>query len=740
MTADKLPSVDVSRRKFIQLAGSGAGALVIGLYIPFALQDDADAAAKSYAPNAWLRVTSDGEYTFILDRAEMGQGVMTALPLLLGEELDFDPRRFKIENAPADRRYDNSDLSMQVTGGSTSVHAAWRPLRKAGAEARMAFVMAAAEAWRVPLAECETENGLVIHKKSNQSVHYHKLLEAAEKIQVGDVVLKTPAQFRYIGKPMGRLENHAKVTGKPVFGIDVTHDNLHVGYIIRKPSLGATPSRFEAKKAMELKGVQGVYQVSNGVAVVAKNYWLAKKAAALVDVEWSTDKSLSATSSESILKAYTDALAANNAQVATDKGDWDAAVKSATKTIEATYEIPYVAHATMEPQNCTAFISTDKCQVWAPTQSPPLARKAAAAASGMSEDQIEIYTTLLGGGFGRRLAQDYVGEAVEVAKACKVPVKVVWSREQDMQHSILRPNSLHSLRATFDASNQPTGWYHHLVSQSILAHITPEWGPAIMPDWVPNFAKNAAGSFSSWLMRGRTIDDTAVEGAKDMPYDIPSIYVEHTYVEPGVAIGFWRSVGHSYTGFVVEGFVDEVAHASGQDPFAFRKSLLKDSPRNLKVLETVADRAGWTNKLEAGRFRGIAQHASFRSFAAAVAEVAVQDNNIAVKRVTVAVDCGTVINPDMVKAQVESAVLFGLTAALHSEITLQNGAVVQSNFHDYPILRMNEAPIIDVHIVASTEAPTGIGEPGVPPIAPAVANAVFAATGKRLRKLPLKLG
>lgn len=743
----------LSRREFLARGSATTGVLIVALHIPLPLNagrrsGDAMAAGAAggegnaenlFEANAWLKISATGTFIFVLDRSEMGQGVMTALPMLFGEEFDLDPRRFSIEQAPADRRYDNPDLSLQVTGGSTSVHASWGPLRQAGADLRLRFVKAAARQWGVQVAQCRTENGEVITGagSTEKRLTYGALVEKVRTEEADDAPLKSPAEYRYIGRDFPRLENLAKVTGTAVFGIDVVPNDVKIAVLIRPPRLGAKVKSFETKDAAVMAGVEKIFSMPDrdAIAVVGRSYWHVSEAAAKVVVEWSDGHA--ELDSETLREQFSAAIKKGTKKAA-KSGNIDDALVNAPLIIEEEYELPFLAHGTMEPQNCTAFVSSDRCEVWAPTQSPALAHAVALRETGLTASQVLIHTTLLGGGFGRRLAQDYVREAVQVAKIVKGTVKVVWSREDDMRHSPYRPASLHRLRGAVDNGGKIIAWEHRIGSQSILAQLTPEWAPAMMPGWVPGFVKKAAGSIAGWAMSGRSIDDTAVEGAKEIPYGVGAFYVGHAHVEPGIPVGFWRSVGHSYTGFVVESFVDELAHKAGEDPLIFRRRHLKPGSRESVVMDLVAEKSGWGKPLPAGTARGLAQHGSFRSYAAIVAEVRVVGDRIEIARVVAAIDCGRVINPDMVRAQMESAVIFGLTAALHSEISFKKGAVQQSNFHDYPLLRINEAPQIDVHIVPSDLDPTGVGEPGVPPVAPAVANAIFAAVGKRLRRLPLK--
>lgn len=732
-----------SRRVFIKLGTLFATSAF--LEFPFQVSEgrSENESLTAFEPNAWLRVYKEGRYVFVLDKAEMGQGVMTALPILFAEEFDIEPNRLEIENAPADRRYKNEDLSMQVTGGSTSVHASWLPLRNAGASARAFFIDAAALLWRVKADECTTENGVVSHSKSQRSIAYHELFEEIPRVKAREGTLKKHSEFKYIGKINQRRENLLKVTGRAVFGIDAAPKNSLKAVVIRSPRLGDKPVSFDAKEALSKKGVVEVTKISTGVAVVAAGYWQAREAARVVKVTWENLELRAPQDSKKILEHYREIGFKDLSEVRSE-GDFKASFATAEHKLEVVYDCPYVAHAPMEPQNCTVHLVNDSCEIWAPTQSPALAEQIASKVTKLPPEKINVHTTFLGGGFGRRLAQDFVSEACEIAVNLKekvtVPIQILWSREDDMKHSMYRPNSLHILRGAVK-QGKVQAWHHGIVTQSILSQVIPEWLPAMLPQWLPNKLKDWLGSGIGSAQGGLMKDATSVEGAKEVPYDIEHIEVMVAKVEPGVPVGFWRSVGHSFNAFVVESFIDELAHAAKSDPLQFRLNLLKKTPRVRSVLEKVSEFALWQKPPEnKNLFRGVAVHESFRSVVATIAEVEVLDNQFKVTKLISCIDCGTVINPDMVKAQMESAAIFGLSTALYGEITFQDGSVEQSNFHDFQVLRLNECPTIEVHIMESEAHPTGVGEPGVPTIAPAVANAVFAATGKRLRSLPLKLG
>jgi len=708
----------VSRREFLR-AGVVAGAgLTLAIHLPGCARPEAGGPVSTpFKPNAWIRVSTDGSVTIVVDRSEMGQGVLTSLPMLVADELDVAWDRIKLEQAPAGAEYYNPAFGIQGTGGSTSVRAAWKPLREAGAKARAMLVAAAAAQWGVPASECHTELGEVVHAASRRRLKYGALAEAAAKLPVPEKVsLKDPKDFRYIGKPMGRLDLADKVTGRAGFGIDANPEGVLVAVVARSPVFGGKPKSFDEAAAKQVPGVRHVVRISSGIAVVADGYWQARKGVEALKPVWDEGKLATLTSAE--ISQRLRAAAARPGIVARKEGVGASA--HGVRSVTAEYEAPFLAHACMEPMNATAQVTADHCTVWAPTQfqcGPAFGggvKETAAKITGLDPSKVTVHTTLLGGGFGRRFFHDFVVEAVEASKEASVPVKVVWSREDDIQHDFYRPTAYGRLKAELGADGRLVGWVHRVA------------GPAIMVELGAQPADK--------------LDGSSVEGAADHPYDVPNILVDCVNVSLGVPLGFWRSVGSSQNGFILESFIDECAWAAGKDPFEYRRALLGKAPRHKGVLELAAQKAGWGSPLPQGRARGIAVLKSFDSYVAEVAEVSLNsDKTVRVHRVVAAVDCGTVVNPDTVAAQVESAIVYGLTAALHGEITLEKGRVKQSNFHDYPLLRMNQMPVIEVHIVPSTEAPTGIGEPGTPPIAPAVCNALYALTKQRVRKLPIRL-
>ncbi|MEK6209678.1 MAG: xanthine dehydrogenase family protein molybdopterin-binding subunit [Pseudomonadota bacterium] len=728
-------NVFVSRRRFLKTGAAAAAGLTVAAYLPGCSGEAPPKADAPFAPNAWVRVHTDGSVTVMVDRSEMGQGVITALTMLVAEEIDADMNNLRYEQAPANEIYSNPvfPVPVQVTGGSATVRAAWIPMREAGARARAMLVAAAAQQWGVKPDSCRTENGRVIHNASARSIGYGDLAIIAATLPVPkSVALKDPTKFRLIGKAMSRIDTPEKVTGEAQFGIDVRVRGMLTAVVARCPVFGGKVKSFDDAQAKAVPGVRHIVAIESGVAVVADNYWSATKGREALQVTW--DEGAHATLSTEELKTRFRTLAAQGeAKPARNDGDAGKALGGAASVTEAAYELPFLAHATMEPMNCTAHVEKDRCRVWAPTQFQtgfPMflnggARSVAKNITGLPVEAIEVHTTLLGGGFGRRLQSDFVAEAVEVSKSVGAPVQVIWSREDDTAHDFYRPMSYHELKGALGPDGLPVALHHRIVAPSIILRD--------LPSWMPAFATNLLGATRDG------VDDSAVEGAFDMPYAIANLRVDWVHAETPVPIGYWRSVGHSYTAFVVESFIDELAAAARQDPFEYRRRMLANAPRHLAVLELAARKAGWGKPLPEGRFHGIALSRSFLTYVAEVAEVSVENGVPKVHRVVCAVDCGRVVNPNIVEQQISGGVVFGLSALLHGEITLQDGRVQQSNFHDYPVVRMNEAPRIEVHIVGSTEDPTGVGEPGVPPLAPAVCNALFRATGKRVRSLPVRL-
>ncbi len=716
VTVTKLTVPRLDRRDFLKTGAAGAVGLVIGFYLPGsrAAAELAPVAPGASPLNAWIRIAADDSVTIVIDKSEMGQGIVTSLSMLAAEELECDWKKIGWEFAPADKAYFNTIFGMQGTGGSMSTRASWKPMSQAGASAREMLIAAAAQKWGVDKTVCRAENGAVVNMATKARASYGSLAEAAAKLPVpADVPLKDPKTYKLVGKATKRLDTPIKTNGRAEFGIDVRRPGMLHAVVARCPVFGGKVASFDATKAKAVRGVKEVIQISTGVAVVADNTWNAMEGRRALEVKWDEGANASLTSA-GISKLFAE-HAEKPGAVARKEGDASAAMGGAAKKITAVYEAPYQAHVTMEPMNCTADVRADRCDVWVPTQFQTTSEGTAARITGLKPEQVHIHTTYLGGGFGRRAELDFVVEAVETSKATGAPVQVTFSREDDMQHDMYRPASYCRFDAGLDAEGWPVAWTARIASPSIMSRF---FGPGAV--------KNG-------------LDNSSVEGVADIPYDIPNILVDYQLTEPGIPVGFWRSVGASQNGFFSESFVDEVALAAGKDPYEFRRKLLAKAPRHLGVLELAAAKADWGKPLPAGRFRGIAMVKAFDTHVAEVAEISVaKDGTVQVHRVVCAVDCGRVINPATVEAQMQSGIVYGLTAALKGAITIDRGRVEQSNFNDYDLLRLNEMPQVEVHIVASEESPTGCGEPGVPPIAPAVCNAVFAATGKRIRSLPVR--
>ena len=712
-------SAIVGRREFIRTGAAIGGGLLVSLYVPLPDgQSDALAAEeKDFALNAFVRIGTDESVTVISAHSEMGQGIYTSLPMLLNEELQADWSKVLVEAAPVDKVYNHPVFGIQMTGGSTTSPAEWERYRRMGALARTMLVEAAARQWNVEASSCHVDNGAVIHGATRRRATYGSLANAAAQLTPpADVPLKSAKAFTLIGKPTRRLDTPSKTNGTAQFGLDVSVPGMLTAVVARPPVFGGKVAKFDASETLKVPGVKAVEQVPSGVAVIAARFWPAKIGRDKLVIDWDLGPN-AGLSTDQMLRDFAE-VAKQPGTIAKKTGDPATALKTAAKTITAEYDVPYLAHAMMEPLNCVVDLRSDSCEIWTGTQFETIDRANAAQVAGLAPEKVQIHTTLLGGGFGRRAnpASDFVVEAVHVAKAAKAPVKVVWTREDDLKGGWYRPMWHDRFVAGLDANGNPVAWTHTIVGQSIMQGTL----------------------FESFGIKDG-VDAASVEGAADILYGIPNVRVDLHTPKIGVPVQWWRSVGHSHTGFSVEAFLDEVAHAGGKDPYELRRALLAKQPRMLAVLELAAQKAHWGSKLPAGVGRGIATHFSFDSYVAQVVEASVEKNGtVRVHRVVCAVDCGMAINPDTVKAQMEGGIIFGLTAALKSEITLKDGRVEQGNFHDYQMLRIFESPEIEVHIVPSSESPTGVGEPGVPPVAPALANAIFAATGKRIRRLPIR--
>jgi isoquinoline 1-oxidoreductase beta subunit len=726
----------LSRRSFISVTAAAGGGLLLGFRLPgrapSAPAPERDAAG-TFAPNAFIRIDPDGRITLIMHKVEMGQGTYTSMPMLLAEELEVDLSQVQLEHAPPDdARYAEPFFGVQETGGSTSVRGNWVPLRQAGATARTMLIAAAAATWKVDPSACEAAHGQVSHGPSGRRLGYGELVERAATLPVpSQVSLKSPKDFKLIGTPAKRLDAPDKVTGKAQFGIDVQVPGMKIATLAACPVFGGKLAALDTSKALAIPGVRQVVRLEDAVAVVADHMWAAKQGLAALDIRWDEGPNAKLTTAD--LVRQLEAASARSGVVARSDGDVASAMKGAARKVEAVYEVPFLAHATMEPVNCTVHVRPDGCDLWLGTQVPTFTQTAAAKLTGLPRDKVRVHNHLLGGGFGRRLEVDFVARAVQIAQQVPSPVKVVWTREEDIQHDMYRPYYYDRIAAGLDEHGRPVAWTHKVVGSSILGRVINQ----LMPK---NLRVMRAAGLRTLLANVRGLDIDAVEGAAAPPYALPNVRVEYVRQEPpGIPTAFWRGVGPTHNVFVVESFIDELAAAAGQDPVAYRHALLGASPRARAVLELAAQEAGWGQPLPAGSGRGVALLHAFGSYIAQVAQVRVATTgDVRVERVVAAVDCGTVVNPNTVEAQIQSGIIFGISAVLWGEITFKDGRVEQHNFNDYRVLRINEAPAIDVHLVASAEAPGGIGEPGTSAVMPAVANAIFAATGKRLRKLPVK--
>ncbi|HKE92498.1 MAG TPA: xanthine dehydrogenase family protein molybdopterin-binding subunit [Gemmatimonadales bacterium] len=681
-----------TRREFLQTSATIGASLVIGFHLPAAGRR----SAASFKPNAWLEIQPDGAVTIWTGRSEMGQGVRTAMPMIVAEELEADWQTVRVVQADANPAYGD-----QMTVGSRSVQSGWEPLRRAGAAAREMLIAAAALTWDLPGAECRAEKGVVRHAASGRTLGYGTLTGRAATLPVpANPPLKSPAEYRLLGTRVPRVDTAAKVTGRAQFGLDVRVPGMVFAAVARSPVFGGRVTSFDGAAARAVPGVSGVEQISRGVAVVAENTWAAFQGKRALRVQW--DEGANARwSSDGIREAFVSAAARPGDPVRAT-GDVDAALRGADRTVEAVYDAPYLAHACMEPMNCTAQVTGGKAEIWAPTQNPQGIQREAARILGFAPDAVTVHVTYTGGGFGRRGGpMDYPTEAIELAQKLGKPVQVVWTRADDIQNGVFRPATYNVLRGGLDPNGRPVAWSHTLVGPN---------GPSFM----------------------------ITRGADELIYSVPNFRLTRVTEDPGIPVAPWRGVGPSQNGWIVESFVDELAHAAGKDPYVFRRELVAAQPRLLAVLDRAAERAGWRSPAATGRHRGIALWQFGDTYVAEVAEIEMQPDGLPrVHRVVCAIDCGTVINPDTVEAQCQSNIVYGLTAALYGEIAIDRGRVVQSNFNDYPMLRLAQMPEVEVIIVKSDAAPGGIGEAALPAIAPAVCNALFTATGKRIRRLPI---
>jgi isoquinoline 1-oxidoreductase beta subunit len=707
------PAKGISRRAFLQASAAAGGGFMLSLHVPHTGRDAEAAESERFAPNAFIRIDGDGQITLVMPYVEMGQGTYTSIPMLIAEELEVDLKQVRLEHAPPNNKlYMNPLLGEQATGNSNAVRGAWQPLRQAGATARTMLVAAAAKRWNVDPASCRPQSGEVLHPPTNRRATYGELAADAAHMPVPqNVALKKPQDFKLIGTPAKRLDTPSKINGSAVYGIDVRLPGMKFATLAQSPVFGGRVKSVDDTAAKAVKGVRQIVRLDDAVAVVADHMGAAKKGLAALKIDWDEGPHAKVTTRD-VADALEQATLAPGA-VAQNIGDVDKAMAGAATKVEASYQLPFLAHATMEPMNCTVHVRNDACEIWVGNQAIARAQAAAGKAAGLPLEKVVLHNHLLGGGFGRRLEPDVVVRAVEIAKHVDGPVKIVWTREEDIQHDMYRPYWFDRLSAGLDQKGMPVAWNNRYAGSSVMAR------------WAPPLFVNG-------------LDPHTTEGAIDLVYDLPNMHVEYVRVEPpGIPTAFWRSVGPSHNVFVTESFMDELAAAAKQDAVAYRRALLGKSPRAKAVLDLAAEKSGWGQPLPARTGRGVALQFVFASYMAHVAEVEVgKDGRVRVRRVVCAVDCGTALNPDTIRAQLQSAVVFGITAALHGEITIKNGRVEQSNFDSYEMLRIDDAPAVEVHIVHNFEAPGGIGEAGTSLIVPAVANAIFAATGKRLRKMP----
>ncbi len=707
----------ITRREFLKKSMTGAGLAIAVMATPSGFKilsaEEVRKEPPSFSPSVWLHITPDNLVTIVVNKSEMGQGVYTSLPMVLADELDADWKQVRLKVAPADKKYNDPAWGRQLTGGSTSIKHMCQPLRIAGAAAREMLMKAAAEAWSVAEDRCEVRKGVVEYAAGKKQLSFGKLVSRASRLPVPQSPsLKKESMFTFIGMPMARLDIPDKTNGRAKYGIDTFVPNMLYAVLSRPPSYGAKPLSFDKDAAIKIRGVHSVVAIPRGVAVCADTVDAAWKGRDALNVRW--DKGVDPNlSNETLDKAFTADLA-KKGLIGKSSGDFQKAFEKAATRHEMIFDLPYLYHATMEPMNCTASVRKDRCEIWVPTQFQTAVLGLTEKETGLKPEQISVHTTYLGGGFGRRSEVDVVEEAVQISKVIGKPVKVLWKREEDVKNGFYRPGTSTKAAGGLDEKGRLVAWFHRIVCPSIFSRAM----PAAM--------KN-------------NIDPAAMDCLSDLEYEVPNLEVEYVRIDTPVPVGFWRSVGASHNGFTIESFVDEMAHLAKKDPLEFRLGLLKGRKRASRVLETVAEKAGWSKPVRKGEGRGISWVLAFGTYVAQVAEVSVdkKSGSIRVHRVVCAVDCGPVVNPAILTAQMRGGIIMGLSAALKERMNFSKGGVESSNFDDYPLIRMNEVPEIEVHIIKSTDAQSGAGEPGLPPIAPAVANAVFNATGIRIRNLPM---
>tara|TARA_Y100000590_G_scaffold77997_1_gene86616 strand:+ start:35567 stop:37693 length:2127 start_codon:yes stop_codon:yes gene_type:complete len=701
----------MNRREFIKVTSTAGPGLFLGFYLPNKFAGE-NLNSKTFEPNAWINVQPDNYVKIMVGKSEMGQGVITSLPMIIAEEMDLDWSKVIVEKAPADR----SKYGSQMTGGSNSISSSFMKLRKAGATAREMLVIAASEYWSVPENECITNSSKVFHEKTNKKISYGELAtKAGQQLIPKNPTLKNSKNFSIIGKNMSRKDTLPKINGTAEFALDIKLDGMVYATVVHSPIFGGKVISFEKNSLDGINGILDIFEIESGIAIVGDNTWTVLKAAKKIKINWNEGEAKGVNTdqiTEELMKA-----SKKRGGVVRKKGNVKRALKSSKNILEAIYQSPFQAHATMEPMSCTISVEETKCQIWVGTQNPNGALKIVSKLTGLKKEQIEVNVTYLGGGFGRRSSNDFVKESVEIANIVKKPIKLTWSREEDMQNDYYRPASLHVMKGAFDQKKNLTVWKHRITAPSIL------------------FSQLVTIPFPF----KEKLDLISTEGAKHIPYQIPNMQVDYQMTKTDIPLGFWRSVYSSQNAFANECFMDELAEKAGKDPINFRLELLPENSRDASVIELVADRSGWKSFSNGPIYQGFSSHKSFGTWVAQVARVSVENNQIKVHEVHCAVDCGLVINPNIVKTQISSAIIYGLSATLKSKITIDDGKVVESNFDDFDVIRMDETPKIKVYLVDSDKPPKGVGEPGLPPIAPAVTNAVYVATGKRFRQLPIDL-
>lgn len=734
--------MSMDRREFLQVSVLASGALALG--VSFAgcssgaqrrVQNIAEQTG-AFRPNMYLTITPDDRVLVDVEKSEMGQGILTSHAMLVAEELGVDVERVEASSAPSGKEYQTS-YGLQLTGGSTSAVESYVPVRKAAASAREMLVGAAAAQWGVDAGECDVENGIVLHAKSGREVRFGELTRAAAEVPIpDDPPIKEATDFEVVGTESQRVDGREKIDGSAIFGIDVEVPDMVNAVCIHPPVFGAEATSVDADQARSMPGVVDIIRLSCGVAVVAEKYWQARRAAAAVDVEWN-EPIMTGLDSDQVRRAAAEAAQKPGRE---QFGEGDVGImdeRGDLTIVEADYTGPYLAHATMSPQNCTVHVRDGEVEVWAPTQAPTVVQEALARALGVSRSDVHVHVPLLGGGFGRRAVPDIAVEAALIAKEVDRPVKLTWSREDDTRGGYYRPINHNALRGAVDDEGNAVAWRYHNVSQSIVPDQGRPLG-AVFPDWVPMRARGIKSESVFALIQSGSIPEiAAMEGAKP-PYDIDHVSLAYTPIRTPVPVTFWRAVGHSHNGFVVESFVDELAHAAGADPYQFRRQMLGDEPEILEVLDLAADIGDWGEPLPDGFGRGIAVHHSFDTPVAQVIEAGLVDGAIEMRRIVCVVNCGIALNPDIVRAQMEGGIIYGLSAALRQKITFTDGRIDQGNFDDYPMMTMSDTPEFEIHIVDSTDDPTGVGEPGLPPAPAALANAIYDAAGIRLRDMPFE--